>query len=72
MASAKICDECGAVINDVSYGPLEVEGKLCIGTVAQKSDIGDICAKCLRKEYYAVARQLFESMQTKRRKATAA
>jgi len=68
MAAATVCDVCGAVIEDVSYGPLEVEGKLCVGTITQKSDIGDVCAKCLRKEYYAVARQLFETMQVKRPK----
>jgi hypothetical protein len=66
MAAAIVCDVCGTVIEDVSYGPLKVEGKLCIGTIAQKPDIGDVCGKCLRKEYYQVARQMFEGLQTKR------
>jgi hypothetical protein len=26
----------------------------------------DVCGKCLRKEYYQVARQMFEGLQTKR------
>lgn len=68
MATVKQCDKCGAIIEDVSYGPLEIDSELATLTIDRKSDIGDVCVVCLRKSYYAAARKAFESLQTKRAK----
>jgi len=69
MGTVIVCDVCGGTVDDVSYGPLTVEGRLCVGQIVRRIDVGDVCTKCLRKEYYGIARQMFESMQIKRKAA---
>jgi hypothetical protein len=68
MATVQKCDVCGGLIDEgaVGYGPLEVSGEFVTLTIIAGPDIGDVCPACMHKAYYAVAREAFEELRTKR------
>jgi len=70
---AILCDQCGATIgeNEVGYGDyitVDERAKLTI-TLAKGLEL---CPACIRKAYYAIARDAFYEFRTPRRKAPTA
>lgn len=53
---AKLCDLCGAIIEGAPDGPIATG---ITGIIELNQDIGDVCAKCIKKA-------LFESQQRKK------
>jgi hypothetical protein len=68
MATVKKCDKCGELIDEgaVGHEPLAVNGEFVGLRITAGPDIGDVCPACMHKAYYAVAREAFEELRTKR------
>jgi len=67
MANVKVCDKCNTVIDETTatMGDLVQDRDLSTLTIQMKtSQDGDLCPKCIRKEYYHAAKQAFQGLMS--------